>query len=653
MTLVSIFYVILAIASLSFLVFIHELGHYWMARRLGMRVETFSIGFGKPIYSWVKEGVKWQIGWLLFGGFVKIAGMETGGEQSDPYQVKDGFFGKSPFDRIKVAFMGPLVNILFALLVFSALFFAGGREKTFSEYTHKIGWVDPKSELYAKGVRPGDEIASYNGIAYQGAKDHLTAPIMANQNLEIIGYKVDPQSKRKIPFAFSIKPYPHPNAMDKEIVTSGILQPASYIIYGDKDPTADLPEGSPMRGSGILKGDRIVWADGEIIYSPQQLSFILNESQALLTIRRGEDVLLRRVPRVLVEEIKLSHEVKEELTDWQFEARLRGTKFSKLYYLPYNLNQAAVVEGPLKFIDKEKESEIFPQHLFSSLEEALKEGDQIIAVDGKKVSQSYEVLQLLQQHRVNLIVERDPKLALTPLWTQADGVFDSQFEWTQLHRLVSEIGISDQPKTSGNLVLLNSIVPKMRKDFAMTPENVQQLQEEMREQALEVANIEDPEKRAVIRHMLENREKQLLLGLPTIQDAKVEYNPNPAAQFNKVVEEIWHTVKALLTGSLNPKWMSGPVGIVQLVHDNSMISWKEALFWLGAISLNLGVFNLFPLPVLDGGTICLSLIEIATGRRLSPKALEKLIIPFALLLIGLFLFVTYHDLLRILSHWSK
>ena len=99
--------------------------------------------------------------------------------------------------------------------------------------------------------------------------------------------------------------------------------------------------------------------------------------------------------------------------------------------------------------------------------------------------------------------------------------------------------------------------------------------------------------------------------------------------------------------------MSGPIGIVQVVHDNSMVSLKEALFWLGAISLNLGVLNLLPLPVLDGGSICFALYEMITGQRLKTKTLEKFIIPFAILLIGFFIFLTYHDLARIFSHWPR
>ena len=70
---VSFLYVILAILGISFLIFIHELGHYLMARRVGMRVETFSMGFGRPIFSWEYDGVKSQSGSLFLGGYVKIA----------------------------------------------------------------------------------------------------------------------------------------------------------------------------------------------------------------------------------------------------------------------------------------------------------------------------------------------------------------------------------------------------------------------------------------------------------------------------------------------------------------------------------------------------------------------------------------------------
>ena len=163
----SIIYLLLAALALGFLILIHELGHYFVARREGMIVEVFAIGFGKPIFSWQRNGVKWQVCWLPFGGYVKIAGMEKKGDL-EPYQISNGFFSKSPAARIRVALAGPLVNIFMALLLFTMIWICGGRLKPFSEYTHLIGWVDRSSQVYTMGVRPGDEISKINGRPFTG-----------------------------------------------------------------------------------------------------------------------------------------------------------------------------------------------------------------------------------------------------------------------------------------------------------------------------------------------------------------------------------------------------------------------------------------------------------------------------------------------------
>jgi regulator of sigma E protease len=144
---VNILYILLTFLGLGFLIFIHELGHYFAAKKVGMKIEVFSIGFGKPIYSFKRNGVKWQICMLPFGGFVKIAGMEKEGD-IEPSQIKDGFFGQKPFSRIKVSLAGPLVNLVFAFLAFSIIWTCGGRKKNFSEYTKKIGFVEQQSNLY-------------------------------------------------------------------------------------------------------------------------------------------------------------------------------------------------------------------------------------------------------------------------------------------------------------------------------------------------------------------------------------------------------------------------------------------------------------------------------------------------------------------------
>ena len=161
-----------------------------------------------------------------------------------------------------------------------------------------------------------------------------------------------------------------------------------------------------------------------------------------------------------------------------------------------------------------------------------------------------------------------------------------------------------------------------------------------------IEKIDDQDKRAHALTQFEKQDKQLLIGIP-LQDQRVSYNPNPFALFGHVFDDIWRTLSALVTGSLNPKLMSGPVGIVQAAYDSTLVGIKESLFLLGLISLNLGILNLLPLPVLDGGTICISFYEMLTGRKMKSKTMEKLIIPFALLLIGFFIFITYNDITRL------
>lgn len=644
----SLMYTLLALIGLSFLIFIHELGHYYMARRVGMRVEVFSIGFGKPIFSWEKDGVRWQIGWLPLGGYVKIAGTETE-ENQDPHEIKDGFFGKSPWERIKVAFMGPFANLVLALLIFGFLWITGGREKNFGDFTTKIGWVDPHSTLYEQGIRPGDEITAYDHYPLDGAKDHLQAPMTGSSEILVSGNQLNYETGKKMPFETNVKVYPHPQALQKDLVTAGILNSANYVIYdrlpdGSENP---LPEGSPVSNSGIQYGDRILWVNGEIIFSLQQLHQILNSGRALITIEREGQVQQIRVPRVFVHELRPDMEFREELNDWKFAAGLQAAKIENLYTIPYNLTYNGVVENPLKFIDKDTEKEVFPAHPFSKLDLPLQKGDRIIAVNGTPITYSYQLFKLLQKDQVNIIVQRLPQAAEISSWKDADHEFDQEIPVKNLQAIINRIGTSAPLYQSGELVLLKPVTPKTRHEFPLTPEKQAWLTAELLSKKKELEMIDDPEKRAQALNFFDQQEKQLLLGLPGVQDRKVIYNPTPGELFENVFDEIWRTLTALFSGMLNPKWISGPIGIVQVVHQNWMIGIKEALYWLGAISLNLGILNLLPIPLLDGGTIMLSFFEIITGRKLSPKTIEKLVVPFAILLIGFFIFLTYNDLSRL------
>lgn len=655
----SIFSVFLAILALSFLIFIHELGHYFMARRVGMKVETFSIGFGKPILSWEFQGVKWQIGWLLFGGFVKIAGTDSE-KDPDPYLVKDGFFGKSPWDRIKVAFMGPFVNIVFALLAFSLLWVSGGREKPFSEFTTRLGSIDASSDLYKNGIRPGDEIFAYNGKRYKGIQDLMYVALTSSGPILVEGEKINYETLEKTPFSLSVNPYPRPGSIDKSIMTTGVLSPANYLIYdrlpgGGENP---LPENSPMQKSGLQYGDRIVWMDGHRVFSLLELSNLLNDGRVLLTVERNGEKKFFRVPRIFVEELKLDAPFKDEVSDWQYEAGLKDVKFSKLYMIPYNLTNDAVVENKMDFIDKESEKGAFPDLPFSSLEEPLLPGDKIVAIEGEPVTKSQDLLKDLQEKNVFIIVQRGlalPKGQRSKIsWRDADLAFDKSLDEKELHKLEQALMAGEKESSAGDLVLLPRVTPQTHEMIysGTSSDSFALVAKEIEAQRRQIELIEDGEKKEEILKAFDQRLKRLELGVP-VTDLKVEYNPVPTDQFANVFSEIARTLKALVTGSLNPKWMSGPVGIVHMFNEQTKTSVGETLFWLGTISLNLGMLNLLPIPMLDGGTIVLSFFEMVTGRKIKPKTLEKVILPFALILIGFFVFLTFNDIFRIFGGFWK
>lgn len=644
--------IVLALLALSFLIFIHELGHYFMAKMVGMRVETFSIGFGRPLYSWDYKGTKWQIGWLLFGGYVRIAGQEMNNEE-DPYAQADGFFGKSPWARIKVALAGPLMNLIFAFLLFATIWSFGGREKNFSEFTPKIGWIDPKSELYAHGIRPGDEIISYGSQSFSSSKDHLYAPMTASDELLVHGNRVNYATGTKKPFSLKVKVYPHPGAIEKGIVTAGILQPANYIIY-DKSPGGrenPLPQGSPLEGSGIHYGDRIFSVDGEIVFSAQELNKVLNDNRVFLIIEREGNFLTKRVPLVELDELRLDPQIRDEYTDWQYEAGLAQVKPKNLKIIPYNLTSGLVVEGPLRFIDRDKEEEAFPEYAFSDLEEPLQIHDKIIAVQGEKIAFAPDFLKMIQTKIVNVIVQRESSIAKSVDWKSADADFERSVDSLDQKDIIDSMA-SQSPKTqSGTLLLLPPITPKKRSEYTLSDEAKEQYNNDMRDAIAALEKIEDPEKRAAAYNLLQNRENQLLLGLSGIQDKRINYNPNPFEMFSSILSEIYRTLYALLTGTLNPKWMSGPIGIVQVMNEGYKMGAMEALYWVAFISLNLGVINLLPIPVLDGGTIVICLYEILSGKRMKPKTLEKLIVPFMVLLIIFFVFLTYNDITRLFRNF--
>lgn len=142
------------VVVLSILVFIHEMGHFLAARSVGVRIEVFSIGFGKEIFGWNdKTGCRWKVSFIPLGGYVKMFGEESGAVVNEHEQAVS-FTHKHVLARIWVVAAGPLANFLFAVVALAALF-SVGEQKMLAQ----VGNLQPDMPAIKAGLQPGDLIS--------------------------------------------------------------------------------------------------------------------------------------------------------------------------------------------------------------------------------------------------------------------------------------------------------------------------------------------------------------------------------------------------------------------------------------------------------------------------------------------------------------
>jgi regulator of sigma E protease len=149
------------------LVFVHELGHYFVARWFGVKIEAFSIGFGREIKGWTdKRGTRWKLAWMPLGGYVRFAGDMNGASQPDPAWLAlpeaeraQTFQAKPVWQRALIVLAGPVTNFLVAILILSALAVIHGDDRT----QPIAGAIQPGSVAEQAGFRAGDRFVSIGG----------------------------------------------------------------------------------------------------------------------------------------------------------------------------------------------------------------------------------------------------------------------------------------------------------------------------------------------------------------------------------------------------------------------------------------------------------------------------------------------------------
>ena len=157
---------------LTVIVFFHELGHYYVARWNGVRVDVFSIGFGPELFGWNdRSGTRWKVSLLPLGGYVKMFGEsdESNGDDRGltPQERAVSFHYKSVGQRVAIVSAGPVANFVLAIVVLTGLFATTGEPFTPAE----IGAVQPGSAAEAAGFRPGDRFTAIGGARIERFED--------------------------------------------------------------------------------------------------------------------------------------------------------------------------------------------------------------------------------------------------------------------------------------------------------------------------------------------------------------------------------------------------------------------------------------------------------------------------------------------------
>jgi regulator of sigma E protease len=261
---------------LGVLIFVHELGHFVMARRVGVRVLKFSLGFGPRLVGFTRGDTEYVISAIPLGGFVKMAGENP----DDPRSGRDDeFLSKSKWERFQILIMGPLMNLILAVVVTAGVLMNGAEIPAFQSKPPVVGQVTPDSPAARAGIQRGDRIVTVAGREVDTWEQFfISVGTRADRETEI-GVLRDGKQ-------FTVRATPAPQTRF-EIGDIGVL-PDTHPHVG-----ALLP-GAPAEKAGLKVGDVIHRVDGTTITLREQLIAAVskkpNTPVTMAVVRNGAPV---------------------------------------------------------------------------------------------------------------------------------------------------------------------------------------------------------------------------------------------------------------------------------------------------------------------------------------------------------------------------
>jgi regulator of sigma E protease len=281
--------IVLALFLFGLTVAAHEFGHFWAAKKAGLVVERFAIGFGPKIYGKVMDGVEWQVNLLPLGGFVQLP-------QMSPAEELEGRSGKdfsdlppvTPGAKIFTALAGPVASLGLGVLCAVGVWIFGVPTNMMYRTT-TIGWVEPGTPAAKAGVLPGDVILAIDHQRperWAGRPGAVVESILLGTDREIL-LELDRNQKEIV----TVKVLPERNAEMEGLRRLGFEMYPAQPAWVDQ-----VIAGGPADRAGIRSGDAMITLNGKKIWSPAAVK---------AAVEAGEDLLELGIRRPSGEEIKV------------------------------------------------------------------------------------------------------------------------------------------------------------------------------------------------------------------------------------------------------------------------------------------------------------------------------------------------------------
>ncbi|HEY6168853.1 MAG TPA: RIP metalloprotease RseP [Verrucomicrobiae bacterium] len=284
MEILGYLYVVAAVLLLfGAAVFVHEWGHYIVARKRGLKVEAFAIGFGPKLFSWTRDGIEYSWRAIPAGGYVKLPQMITSETLEGQHDKAEPIPPASPFSKILVALAGPVMNVIFGLALATILYFVGLPVLVNPSI---IGRVDPGSPEGRLGIRDGDRVVEVNGkpvkswqdITFQVATARAsTIPVVIEREGKRTTYQLEAKTSESVGLKWLN------------------LEPREHPVVGT------VQDGMPAAQVGLKSGDKFITFNGVPVHDQAHLIDLVSKSEGkpseVVVERQGEKLTFTVTPK--------------------------------------------------------------------------------------------------------------------------------------------------------------------------------------------------------------------------------------------------------------------------------------------------------------------------------------------------------------------